>query len=85
MKDAAVALSYTGHEPAPVIVASGKNELAKRMREIAREHEIRVVEDPLLADILSDVEIGNCIPGETWEAVAAIFAFFRSGIADELV
>lgn len=85
MKDAAVALSYTGNEPAPVIVASGKNELAKRMREIAREHEIRVVEDPLLADILSDEDVGNCIPEETWEAVAALFAFFERGITDGLI
>lgn len=85
MNKAAVALSYTGEEPAPVIVASGKNELAKRLLEIAREHEIRVVEDPLLADILSDVEIGNCIPRETWEAVAALFVFFERGIADGLI
>ncbi len=85
MNESAVALSYTGNEPAPVIVASGRKELAKRLLEIAREHEIRVVEDPLLADILSDVEIGNCIPPETWEAVAAIFAFFKEGIADGLL
>ena len=82
MKRAAVALSYTGDEPAPIIIANGRDELAKRMLEIAREHEIRVVEDPLLADILSDVEIGNCIPVETWEAVASIFAIIEKGIID---
>lgn len=85
MKEAAVALSYTGAEPAPVIVARGKNELAKRLLEIAREYEIRVVEDPLLADILSDEDVGNCIPQETWEAVAALFAFFERGIADGVI
>ena len=78
-------MSYTGAEPAPVIVARGKNELAKRLLEIAREHEIRVVEDPLLAVILSDEDVGNCIPQETWEAVAALFAFFDHGIADGLI
>jgi len=80
MKNAAVALSYTGKEPAPLVIAKGRGELASRLLEIAGEHEIRVVEDPLLVDILTDVEIGNCIPEETWRAVAAIFSFFTSGI-----
>lgn len=82
MRDAAIALSYTGKEPAPLIVASGKDALARKMLEIARDNDIRVVHDPLLTDILTDAEIGSCIPQETWEAVAAIFAFFNRGISE---
>ncbi|HHU37509.1 MAG TPA: flagellar biosynthesis protein FlhB [Treponema sp.] len=85
MRDAAIALSYSGKEPAPLIVASGKDALARKMLEIAREHEIRVVHDPLLADILTDAEIGSYIPQETWEAVATIFAFFERGINEGFI
>jgi type III secretion system FlhB-like substrate exporter len=49
------------------------------MLEIARENGITVVRDPILADILSDEEVGSFIPVETWEAVAALFAFVERG------
>jgi type III secretion system FlhB-like substrate exporter len=64
---------------APVVLAQGQGMLAERIIEIAGSAGIPVVEDPLLADILSDAEIGGCIPAETWEAVAAIFAFLEKG------
>lgn len=85
MKDdrKAVALGYTGDLAAPVILAQGKNALASRMLEIAEEYGIQVVTDEVLANILTDAEIGSCIPQETYEAVAAIFAFLEKGIADE--
>lgn len=85
MRETAVALSYSGKEPAPLIVASGKDSLARKMLEIARENKIHVVHDPLLADILTEAEIGSYIPQETWEAVAVIFAFFERGINDGLL
>lgn len=75
-----IGLAYTPGLEAPVIVASGKNAIADRMLEIARDCGIRIVEDPLLADALSAVEIGSCIPSGTWQAVAAIFAFLDRGI-----
>ena len=70
----AVALSYSHIFPAPVIIAQGKNELAEKLLGIAG--------DPVLADILSDVEIGSCIPVETYEAIASIFAFLEKGIQE---
>lgn len=78
----AVALSWTGLEEAPVILASGKDEIAIRMLELAKSCGISIVEDPVLAGVLSSAEIGSCVPPETWKAVAAIFAFLERGIQE---
>ena len=78
----AVALSWTGSEEAPVIIASGRNEVARRMLEIAETCGIKTITDPLLADIMSSSEIGTCIPEETWGAVASIFEFLEKGIQE---
>ena len=78
----AVALSWTGSEEAPVIIASGRNEVARRMLEIAETCGIKTVTDPFLADIMYSSEIGTCIPEETWGAVASIFAFLEKGIQE---
>lgn len=80
----AIALAWTGVEAAPVIVANGKGEIAARMLDIAHDCGITVVTDPLLADVLSASEIGTCVPQETWEAVAAIFAFLEKGLKEKL-
>lgn len=80
----AVALAWTGLEVAPVIIANGKGEIAAQMLEIARGCGITIVADPLLADVLSASDIGTCVPQETWEAVAAIFAFLEKGLNENL-
>ena len=72
-----VALYYNLGETAPVIVASGKDLIADRIVEIAREHGIKLVRDEILANVLSESDIGECIPEETYRAVAAIFAFLE--------
>ena len=72
-----VALSYNLGETAPVIVASGKDLIADRIVEIARKHGIKLVRDEILANVLSESDIGECIPEETYRAVAAIFAFLE--------
>lgn len=79
----AIALSYTEGLTAPIIIARGKNEQAAKMLEIAKEHGIQIVADTTLVDILSDAEIGSCIPLETYEAVASIFAFLEKGIKED--
>ncbi len=70
----AVSLKYTKNLNAPVITAKEKGVLARKMVAIARENNIPVVEDKLTENILSLSEIGECIPEETWSAVAVIFA-----------
>lgn len=72
-----VALSYSFPFKTPIITAAGKGAVAERINEIAKEHNIEIVCEPLLADILIEREIGTCIPVETYKAVAAVFAFLK--------
>lgn len=80
-----VALAWSGSEVAPVVVANGKGAIAEKMLSIAETCGITIVEDPVLADIFSDADIGTCIPSETWSAVAAIFAFLENGFHEKLL
>ena len=76
-KDVAIALRYPQNVEAPVISAKESGFLAKRMLEIAKENDVPVVRDELLANVLSVGQIGACIPEETWLCVAEIFAFIQ--------
>lgn len=77
----AVALRYEeGSEGAPVCVAKGLDALALRIRGIAEEAGVPVVEDPPLARALyAAVEIDEAIPTAHYEAVARIIGFILSG------
>lgn len=77
-----VALAWSGMEEAPVVIANGKGAVAEKMLEIAETCGITIVEDQILADILSSSDIGTCVPRETWSAIAAIFAFLENGFHD---
>ncbi|MDR3513659.1 MAG: flagellar biosynthesis protein FlhB [Caulobacteraceae bacterium] len=73
----AVALRYvSGETAAPLCVAKGIDSLALKIREIAEEHKVAVVEDPPLARALyATVEIDQTIPREHYEAVAKVIGF----------
>ncbi|MGD0152379.1 MAG: flagellar biosynthesis protein FlhB [Thermacetogeniaceae bacterium] len=73
----AVALKYEARRNrAPVVLAKGVDELAQRIRDTAREHDVIIYEDPLLAQTLyKTVEIGQAIPESLYEAVANVLAF----------
>lgn len=73
----AVALSYSAVPgSAPVVVAKGKNHLAQRIKEIAREFNVPVIErKPLARALFADVEVGNEIPYELYAAVAELLAY----------
>lgn len=71
-----VALKYAGGTSAPEVVAKGKDLVALRIREIAREHGVPIVPDPPLARSLhATVEIGREIPEELFQAVAQVLAY----------
>jgi flagellar biosynthetic protein FlhB len=73
----AVALKYD-HEAmdAPVLVAKGADQVALRIREVAKEHDIPVVENPPIARALYDnVELDQAIPAEHYKAVAEIIGY----------
>lgn len=73
----AVALSYeAGKMPAPRLVAKGQGLIAERIREVAREHRVPVVEDkPLARTLYKTVSIGDTVPPELYKAVAEILAY----------
>lgn len=77
-KLSAVALKYPKNADAPIIVAKAKSHLAQKMIEIAKENDIPIVKDELVENILSVEEIGECIPENTWQAVAQIFAMIMN-------
>lgn len=61
---------------APRVVAKGKNYLAHRIRTIAIEHQIPIVENPPLAQALyKSAEVGQEIPADLYRAVAEILAY----------
>jgi flagellar biosynthesis protein FlhB len=72
----AVALKYEPGMEAPVCVAKGVDELALRIKSVAQEHEVPVVENPPLARALhASVEIDDPIPEEQYKAVAEVIGY----------
>ncbi|HEY2461211.1 MAG TPA: EscU/YscU/HrcU family type III secretion system export apparatus switch protein [Candidatus Acidoferrum sp.] len=73
----AVAIEYRPETmTAPVVVAKGRNLIAQKIKELARWHEIPIVENPPLAQALYKIaEVGQLIPPKLYAAVAEILAF----------
>ncbi|MCL2352911.1 MAG: flagellar biosynthesis protein FlhB [Firmicutes bacterium] len=73
----AVALRYDrNRDGAPKLVAKGADYVARRIREIAAENKVQIVENKELARaIYASVEVGREIPPELYQAVAEILAF----------
>jgi flagellar biosynthetic protein FlhB len=72
----AVALQYDRGMAAPVCVAKGVDGLALKIREIAAEHRIPIVENPPLARALhATVEVDQLIPPEHYKAVAEVIGY----------
>jgi flagellar biosynthetic protein FlhB len=72
----AVALSYDGSKPAPVVVAKGADLIARQIRRIATENDVPIVPDPPLArSLYATVDVGHMIPAELYAAVAQVLAF----------
>jgi flagellar biosynthetic protein FlhB len=73
----AVALRYDAAKMhAPVVVAKGARLLAQRIRQIAEEHNVPVVEKPDLARTLfKSIEVGQPVPEKLFRAVAEVLAF----------
>jgi len=73
----AVALKYTdGQGGAPRVVAKGSDEVAAKIRELARENKVALLEAPALARALhKHTEIGDEIPEALYSAVAEVLAY----------
>ena len=72
-----VAIKYdTENDAAPVVVAKGQNEIALKIRELAKESNIPLVEDkPLARTLYKTVDVGQLIPASLYKAVAEILAY----------
>ena len=72
----AVAMSYKPGMAAHIVVAKGQDHVAQRIKEIAREHKVPIVENkPLARALFAAVEIGDSIPQELYKAVAEVLAY----------
>lgn len=72
----AVALKYSANLPAPQVIAKGAGAVALRIRELAKEHEIPIVENkPLARTMFKTLKIGQVIPRELFNAVAEVLAY----------
>ncbi len=73
----AVALQYNpGEMDAPTVVAKGMNLIAQKIKEIASEYNIPIVEDkPLAQALYKSVEIDQQIPEQLFQAVAQVLAY----------
>jgi flagellar biosynthetic protein FlhB len=73
----AVAMRYDEKNmAAPLVIAKGSQLVAERIKEIAREHRVPIVEAPPLARALHrHVEVGDTIPGTLFTAVAQVLAY----------
>ena len=71
-----VALRYDRlRDPAPTVVAKGVDDVAQRIREIARENGVPLMEDPPLARALfRAVKIGQSVPERFYQAVATVLS-----------
>lgn len=72
----AVALKYDRAMGAPQCVAKGADAVAFRIRELAKQHDVPIVENPPLARALfASVEVDDTIPNEHFKAVAEVIGF----------
>ncbi len=73
----AVALKYdAGRMGAPQVVAKGMNLVAQRIRDLATEHDVPILEAPPLARALHrHVEVGDQVPASLYTAVAEVMAY----------
>ena len=82
----AVALKYDpNYMNSPIIIAKGEGVFAQRIKDIAKENNIMIIENkPLARELFAKVEVGEQIPGEFFQAIARILSIVyqtRSSVA----
>lgn len=71
----AAALKYEGGVSAPVVTAVGIGHIADKIIEKAEDSDVPVVVNKELTDLLCNIDVGESIPPELYEAVAHIIAY----------
>ena len=73
----AVALRYDVEDAAPTVLAKGAGTLAEKIIEKGEEEDIKIYEDALLVEDLTQLELGEQIPPELYTAVAQVLVFIN--------
>ena len=72
----AVALKYDDKKnKAPRVIAKGRGEIAEKIIEVAKAHNVPLYEDKNLVQLLEALELETEIPPELYRAVAEVLAF----------
>lgn len=73
----AVALQYDMDEmPAPKVVAKGAGEIALKIKEMAKKHQVPCVENrPLARTLFKEIEVGHYVPRELYRAVSEVLSY----------
>lgn len=72
----AVALKYEKGMVAPQVVAKGQDLVAKRIKEIAKDNRVPIVENkPLARSLYAATQVGDMVPAELYQAVAEVLAY----------
>ena len=76
----AIALRYKREEGgAPLVIAKGQDLIALKIREIAAQHDIVIIENkPLARSMYDTIEVGELIPAEFYKAVAQVIHYIQS-------
>ncbi len=78
----AAALRYESGDDAPRVVASGHGHIAEKIISLAKEHGLKIHEDPDLVQILAELDLGSIIPPEIYQVVAEVLAYvYRANTA----
>ncbi|SUY46312.1 type III secretion exporter [Clostridium putrefaciens] len=71
----AAAIKYDQSYDAPMVTAKGMGDIADKIIEKAEESDVPIVYNKELADLLNNVDVGEFIPSELYEAIAEIIAY----------
>lgn len=71
----AAALKYEENIVAPIVTASGMGHIADKIIEKAEENDVLIVYNKELMDLLCNVDVGEYIPADLYEAVAHLIAY----------
>jgi flagellar biosynthesis protein len=72
----AAALRYAqGRDQAPRVVAKGRGKIAEKILDLARRHNVPLVEDRNLMQMLEALDVDTEIPPELYQAVAEVLVF----------
>ncbi|MBR9647781.1 EscU/YscU/HrcU family type III secretion system export apparatus switch protein [Clostridium tyrobutyricum] len=74
-KKKAAALKYDVNYESPVVTAAGIGQIADNILKKARESDVPVIYDKELANLLTNIDVGDSIPVELYDAVAKVIAY----------